>query len=258
MNILAAYEHLRDSGFIELPHRTTLNQYTSFTSSGTGFNPDIIKRFCEDLEIEKLKKYEKQTNLLFDEIKIKSGLVYSKSSGRVVGFTEMGDINEELDQFDREFEQDVPKTKELATYVLAFMARGLLKRFQYPIGYFSSRGFTSDQLFPVAWRAIRILESIGLEVVSVVCDGASPNRRFFKLHALDEGLNTSIDGVVYWVPNRYDPSRKVFFISDPPHLIKTLRNNLENSHSHNHTKNLMVSVIYSFVSVKIKTFSTMF
>ena len=41
-----------------------------------------------------LERYEKQIILLIDEIKIKSGLVYSKSTGCIVGFTELGDINE--------------------------------------------------------------------------------------------------------------------------------------------------------------------
>ena len=239
--ILGAYEQLRKSGFLELPHCKTLNQYTSFTSSGAGFSPDIIKRLYDDLKVSTLQRYAKQTILLFDEIKIKSGLVYSKSTGCIVGFTELGDINEELNEFERTFQNSSTRSKELATYVICFMARGLLKRFSYPVGYFSSRGFTSDQLFPVTWRAIRILEAIGLEVVAVVCDGATPNRRFFRTHAIENGLNMSEEGVVYWVTNRYDLSRKIFFFSDPPHLIKTIRNNFENSGGQNYTRNLMVS-----------------
>ena len=67
--ILGAYEQLRKIGFLELPYRTTLNHYTSFTSSGVGFNPDIIKRLYDDLKMSTLKRYEKQTILLFEEIK---------------------------------------------------------------------------------------------------------------------------------------------------------------------------------------------
>ena len=102
--ILGAYEQLRKSGFLELPHCTTLNQYTSFTLSRTGFNPDIIKPLYDDLKVSTLHKYEKQTILLFDEIKIKSGLVYTNSTGCIVGFTELGDINEELNEFERKFQ----------------------------------------------------------------------------------------------------------------------------------------------------------
>ena len=98
--------------------------------------------------------------------------------------------------------------------MICFMARGLLKPFSNPVGYFSSRGFTSDQLFPVTWRTIRILEAIGLQVVAVVCDGATPKRIFFRTHAIENGLNMSEEGVIYWATNRYDLPMKIFFFID--------------------------------------------
>ena len=51
-----------------------------------------------------MKPHEKQVILLFEEMKIKSGLVYSKysnSSGRVIDFTKLGDMNDELNEFER-------------------------------------------------------------------------------------------------------------------------------------------------------------
>ena len=236
---IGAYEQLRRSGFLELPHKTTLNKYTGFASSGTGFKVEIMKRFCEDNDISNSKEFEKQVILLFDEMKIKSGLVYSKSSGKVIGFTELGDINAELDEFERRLADHKPK--ELAAYILCFMARGLIKRMCFPVGYFSSQGFDSAQLFPVVWEAIRILQTAGFNVAAMVCDGAAPNRRFYKLHDLADGENKSPDGVIYWVYNKYCRSRKIYLFCDVPHLIKTLRNNFENSHGHKNTRDLMVS-----------------
>ena len=166
-------------------------------------------------------------------------MIFSRASGKLVGFSELGDINEELHNFERSLSEG-KKDRELATYVMTFMARGMSKRFNFPIGYFASVGFNSDQLFPCVWEAVRVMEMIGLKVRAFVCDGASPNRRFFRIHLLVYGENKSIDGVVYWAWNRYDKSRKIFFFSDVPHLIKTLRNNIENSHGHNNTRNLMV------------------
>ena len=124
--VSGAYEHLLRSGFIKPPHRTTLNKYTGFASNGSGFNVAIIKRLCEDSDFTNTKRHEKQVILLFDEIEIKSRLVYSKSSDRVIGFTELGDMNDELNEFERRISANKPK--ELATYVLCFMVRGLVKR----------------------------------------------------------------------------------------------------------------------------------
>ena len=68
--------------------------------------------------------------MLFDEIKIKSGLVYSESTGCIVRFSELGNINEELNEFERKLQNSSTKSKELETYVICFMARGLLKVIQ--------------------------------------------------------------------------------------------------------------------------------
>ena len=167
------YEQIRRSGFLSLPHRTTLNRYTGFTRIGTGFNPDIIKHIYDDVKLEELKKFEKHIILLFHEMKIKSRLVYSKSSGTISGLMELGDINEELNEFDRAI-NGFNQEKKLAPHVLCVMARGLFKHINYPLGYFSSCGFDSAQLFPVLWHATGILKMAGFKVDAMVSDGASP------------------------------------------------------------------------------------
>ena len=186
------YEQIRRSGFLSLPHRTTLNRYTGFTRIGTGFNPDIIKHIYDDVKLEELKKFEKHIILLFHEMKIKSGLVYSKSSGTISGLMELGDINEELNEFDRAI-NGFNQEKKLAPHVLCVMARGLFKHINYPLGYFSSCGFDSAQLFPVLWHATGILEMTGFKFDAVVSDGVSPNQRFYWLHQLADGSNLSND-----------------------------------------------------------------
>ena len=82
---------------------------------------------------------------------------------------------------------------------------------------------------------------LGFHVRTFVCDGASPNRKFFKMHLLEDKSNVK-DGVVYWTWNKYRRNSKIYFICDPPHLIKTIRNNLENSGANKNTRNLIVSV----------------
>lgn len=217
-------------------------KYTSFTDTGTGFNKDVLEKFLDDIKYDSLKEYDKNVSLLFDEMHIKAGLVYNRSSGRIIGFTDLGEINTELDKFGSKI-KNIDKEEsspDIATHVLAFMARGMFKRFNYPIAYFASRGYDSDQLYPIVWESVRVLESLGLQVRAFVCDGASPNRKFFKMHQMAENENCSDDGVVYWTYNRYRKGERIYFFSDTPHLIKTVRNNIENSHAHNNTRQLMV------------------
>ena len=49
-------------------------------------------------------------------------------------------------------------------------------------------------------------------------DGSAINRCFLKLHQ-------GAEEVTYKVPNPYaQDERDIYFISDPPHLVKTMRN----------------------------------
>ena len=75
--------------------------------------------------------------------------------------------------------------------------------------------------------------TVGFQVAAMVCDGASPNHRFYRIHELADGENKSPDGVVYWIYNRFDKRRKINLFRDVPHLLKTIRNNFGNSHGHN-------------------------
>ena len=101
-------------------------------------------------------------------------------------------------------------------------------------------GISANYLVYIVWRAIRILEIAGLQVICVVADGASANRRFFRLHAIEEYKKC---GITYLAPNIcHAPGDKVYFIADPPHLIKTIRNAWHNS-QHNRSHHLIVSRI---------------
>ena len=183
-------------------------------------------------------------------MKIKSGLVFSKTAGKLVGFCEMGEINDEIEKFSKAMESQPATEKQpleprsdrhIAKYVIVFMVRGIFPNLQYAFGHFASEGFDSDQIFPCAPEAIRILKSIGLYVRAITADGASPNRKYFNLHKLENQKNVK-DGAVYWTYNPWVPLRKIYFICDVPHLIKTTRNNIENSHGNLNTRNLMVSL----------------
>ena len=56
---------------------------------------------------------------------------------------------------------------------------------------------------------------------------------------MHESTGGQYQGVTYYTENRYQAGERIFFICNVPHLLKTTRNNLENSHGHLNTKNLM-------------------
>ncbi|XP_062585102.1 uncharacterized protein LOC134246755 [Saccostrea cucullata] len=153
--------------------------------------------------------------LLHDEMKVKADLVYDKRSGQIIGFT-----NPETWTFN---EDEVSK---IATHVLVFMVVGINSHIKMSIGHFPTRTSTADELYPLFWRAVAYLEiTCGLKVITSTSDKASPNQRLYRLHRVGN------EPVVYKAKNEFaeDEERYLYFISDVPHLVKTIRNNISKS-----------------------------
>ncbi len=102
------------------------------------------------------------------------------------------------------------------------------------------------------WEAIRQIEGLGLRVISIVGDGASPNRKFFRMHSSNQSTE-----LVYKTLNVYAPEKRwIYFISDPPHLMKTTRNCLENSGVHG-TRHMEVSFYPIHITIIIMLHNTL-
>ena len=225
----SAYELLRQSGFLTLPHQRTLKHYTAFTTNLPGFNADVIKRVLSDIGVEKLDNHQKNVAISFDEMKISEGLVYSHSSGYVIGFTSLGALNDELERYTRRCKHQEPM---IASHVLTVMIRGICASYKAPLAYFATTGASSDQLYNIFIQTVEILEVSGFSVRAIVCDGAATNRGAYDILTYAEEDN-------FYFISPFS-GNKVFLFSDVPHLIKTSRNNLENSGYHNKSRNMMV------------------
>ena len=170
-------------------------------------------------------------------MKIKSDLVYRRSTGQLVGFTVLGSLNDEFKIFERNIKENIAvKTVMILPPMWVFKVRGIFSNLAYPFSYFAGNGFTADQLYSCVIEATKVSEYLGFKVRAFTADGASPNRKFFKMVAKDVHEN------FFWIQNLFDKARKIYFISDASHLLKTTRNYLENSDGNN-TRHLHVSFI---------------
>ena len=214
-----AYETLKDSGVIELPSQRTLRDYTHYSTTTIGFSHEVDQHLVDVAELSvDLHKY---VVLIIDEIHIKEELVYDKHQGSLIGFVNLGEINNQLLEFEAAISQESQRAP-LASTMLVMMARGLFYKLNYPYAQFGCANLSGDQLFDPVWQAILRLERLGFCVLALTCDGASPNRRLWKLHR-------RTNEVIYKVPNPYAIDHQLYFISDPPHLLKTIRNSWYNS-----------------------------
>ena len=216
----SCYEELRNSKVLILPSQRRLKDYRNAIRPKRGFQEEIVQ------ELKSLTDsyfdVQRYVVLLFDEMKVMSNLVLDKVTGELIGFTDLGDL--ELNYGVLE------KVNEIATHALAFLVRGVCTELKFSLAHFATTGVTAAQLMPLFWEAVCILEtSCNLWVIATTCDGASPNRRFFRLHKPLDG--DADEDVCYRTVNLYAPHRFVYFFSDAPHLVKTTRNCLLHSGS---------------------------
>ena len=214
----AAYHAVQSSGFLRLPSERTLRDFTHYVKSQQGFHPELNEQLKKQASIDSLPPSKRYVALLFDEMKVEEDLVCDKHTGEVVGFVSVGDVGDILSKLEKKCTETTPQLP-VSNHILVIMVRGIIFKLEFPYAPFGTKGVTVDVLFPIVWEAIRQLESSGFKVICLVADGASPNRRLFRMHG---------DGnIVCKTPNPFacpSENRFLFFISDPPHLIKTTRN----------------------------------
>ena len=180
-----AYEALRTSGFIKLPSDRTLRDYSNVFTAKAGFQDELDKQLVDEIESKALPSYRKFVGIVIDEMKVKEGIVYNKYNGEVIGFTNIGDVNNDLLRLEQEGSRPF-----VAKYLLVLMVRGTLFNLTFPYAHFTSEGITADLLFPIIWEAVRRLECNEIKVISVTADGASSNRKFFRLHSIPGDSST--------------------------------------------------------------------
>lgn len=208
------YNALRMSGFIKLPSKRTLTDYTHYFQSKPGFQNEVNTLMLrEEVEKASIPPERQFVGLLVDEMKVKEGLIYNKVNGEIVGFVGLGDINQQL----LELEQGGVHPP-IANHVLVLMVCGLFFKLNFPYAHFGTDGISGELLYLIVWEAVRQLESCGLFVLSVTADVASPNKKFFHMHYNKDDPTTF--SYKAWNPYSKD-NNWLYFIADPPHLIKT-------------------------------------
>lgn len=179
----AAYHAMSTAGFIKLPSERTLRDYTHCFKVKPGFQREVNQQLMKEATVDELDELQKHVVIAFDEMRIKEDLVYDKFSGEVVGFVNLGDVNNQLNAFENTCKPgSSTQHPEVATHMLVLMRAGLVTHLQFPYAHFTTTGITSDFLFSIIWEAVRQLEMCGFKVIGVTSDGASPNRKFYRMH----------------------------------------------------------------------------
>ena len=95
-----AYELLRTSAVIKLPSQLTLRDYTHYISSTSGFSSELDEQLIQEAKSSSLQDYQRHVCLVADEMHVKADLVYDKFTGELVGFSNLGNINQHLQELE--------------------------------------------------------------------------------------------------------------------------------------------------------------
>ena len=133
-----------------------MKKFSQFTTPSTGFNPAITEQLIIDSNLEVLRLYQKNVTICFDKMKIKADLVYRKSTGQLAGYTDLGNINDELRLFESRVQSE-EYCQDFATHVIVYMVHDIFTNLVYPFGFFASLGLMAAELFPCTMEAISII-----------------------------------------------------------------------------------------------------
>ncbi|XP_052131837.1 uncharacterized protein LOC127751796 [Frankliniella occidentalis] len=214
---------------VHFPCKTTLQDYTHINPEHLGIRSDNIDKLVKNMPEHGKGNY---VSLMFDEMTIREGVVFDSKSGQLIGYTNLDEVEAEIERLDSNNSFHKPK---LAKKVLVFMAKNITggKSLKEAVAIYAVTSATADQIYRRTWAVIEELENRSVKVLCLVCDGATTNRSFFKMmqHPDADGTRPPFS-----TKNIFsgDEDRDLFFISDAPHLIKCLRNNF---YSHNLWKN---------------------
>ena len=122
------YSTLRNSGVITLPSERTLNDYRHHSSSTSGFSYSTDMQLLDLLKNQKPSDIAKYVTVVLDEMYLREGLVFQKSSGALIGYTDLGEMNNILNDAERQYKNPDVHQRPLAKVMLVFMVRGLFTK----------------------------------------------------------------------------------------------------------------------------------
>jgi len=134
----------------------------------------LDEQLLEQVNSQKPQQLAKYVSIVLDEMHVKDILVYDKHTGSLTRYSDMGEVNNLF----AELEQDKKSSnyrRSLAKCILVFVVRRLFTSLKFTYVHFATASTTGPELFPILQKVISPLTRLGLQILTVICDGANEN-----------------------------------------------------------------------------------
>ena len=74
------------------------------------------------------------------EVKIQEDLVYDKTGSNLLGFVNLGEVNDQLKQLEQEAGSQTESHNQFATHMLTLVVRGIFIKLNFPYVSFPTQG----------------------------------------------------------------------------------------------------------------------
>ena len=113
--------------------------------------------------------------------------------GEIIGCVNMTGIEATILNLEMELAEEAEPTmkKSPAKKVLVYMLQGISRDVQQIVGIFATSELSAEQLYSRTWDVVYSLESRGLKILALMCDGASIVTIFFS-NCIQVGIPTVI------------------------------------------------------------------
>ena len=203
------YDYLRNMKY-PLPSYRTLCRHIQTLSFTPGIQYDMLKLLQVKMSTNESHKL---CVLLVDEMQLHSRIEFDNGLRRIVGY-----VSPETLPTGAASGAD----KEPATHALVFMLRGLTDSWKQTVAYlFTGASLKREPFWKFMQEVIQACESAGLRIQGVTTDMGPANTGLWN-HV---GIESTRSRVISAVTHPYDSSdRLLYFVADPPHLLKNLWN----------------------------------
>ena len=188
-----------------LPSRRRLQLFKASIPSGDGYQQEVFDALGEKWDKEIKSDADRDCILSWDATGYAKTMNFNKHTGVLEGFS-----------YDPE---SFSMHQMFANKVNCFMVSSPEQRIKicFPVAYYHCTTLDAAAIRRQWYEVMVGLDSIGLRVVAIVCDGASEHAKFF---------NSVLEEISIHDPSILVRINNTWVISDPPHLIKKIQKQL--------------------------------